>query len=468
MMREKKAQYQKAAYLTFAGLALILLAMGFILSPSVGALAEGYGIMLTHPSLPDFDGLLHTGHFGSAFFNSGLLLLVVLAGYKITGTAIMGEQIAAAMMVLGFSFYGKNILNIWFPIIGVIFAALLRKKRLSEVMALAFFGTATSPIFSILAFGNERLGIGGTAAFWAGAAFATLAGMIIGLIADYLPTLHKRLILFNAGFAAGVSAMLINALQKAVGLGRSEYTSEFIDELAVGGGVAYGREANGILGLTLLVCFAYLIAVGLLMGGGRDSLRLFAHRSRGGNFTEQFGFAATLINMGAVGLIATLYVFCTVRGQLAGPVFGGIFTAVGFAAFGITPRMFLPAMLGVYITAFLTGGILGVTEGGVFLDVAIARLSSQPMLLAAIFASGLCPVVGVYGDLAGIFVGAAHCILAPNVGVLHGWLSLYNNGYSVSLVATFLYPVFSRMKKPAEGAGEAPQAHLPETILIAE
>jgi hypothetical protein len=67
------------------------------------------------------------------------------------------------------------------------------------------------------------------------------------------------------------------------------------------------------------------------------------------------------------------------------------------------------------------------------------------MLLAAIFSCGMAPIAGEHGVFAGMFVGAVHSLLVPNIGVLHGWMSLYNNGMSLSLVATFLHPIYSRL-----------------------
>jgi len=67
------------------------------------------------------------------------------------------------------------------------------------------------------------------------------------------------------------------------------------------------------------------------------------------------------------------------------------------------------------------------------------------MLLAAIFSCGMAPIVGEHGVLAGVIVGMIHSVLVTSTGMFHGWMSLYNNGLSLSLIATFLYPVYSRL-----------------------
>ena len=104
---EKKIEEYKI-YLVFIGLAVILLAMGMFYSPSMDDLWEGYLFILTHPSLADFDGLSAAGNYGTSFFNSGIVLLCTLMVLRLTKTRIQGVHIAAIMLMVGFSFYGKE------------------------------------------------------------------------------------------------------------------------------------------------------------------------------------------------------------------------------------------------------------------------------------------------------------------------------------------------------------------------
>ena len=426
---------QNTRLLIFLGLAVILMGMGLVLSPSLSALWEGYKIFLTHPGTLDFDGLKQAGHFGTAFFNAGLLLVTALGVYYATGTDIQGGQIAAAMMMMGFGFYGKNMLNVCFPIIGVFLRTWRRGKSLSSVSAMACFSTAMAPVFSVLAFGTKPLDPGSPLAISVGALAAILAGIIFAAMISYLPTLHHGYELFTAGFAAGLSCVIINCLLVAFGLGHEKYPYTPAD---------YVSGSNVQLGLLLLVLFAYLTVIGLIFGGGKQYKKMLLYRSKGGNYVEKFGFSACLINMGEIGILCLGYVFIT-GGQLCGPVYACIWTAVGFAMNGVSVRMFLPVMVGVYITAFVTGGMAALFAGEAFLAAALAKAASRGMLLCAIFACGLAPVVGRRGAAAGIFVAAEHCCLVGNIGVLHGWMSLYNNGLSLSLVAVFLYPAYVRI-----------------------
>ena len=440
---ESKNISNKVRLLTFYGMAVLFLIIGITQCGSFEAFKEGYKTILTAPSLIDFDGLKQAGQFGSAYINAFILLSIAMTLYAITGTEISGGTIAAAMMVTGFSFYGKNVLNIWPTIIGVLGYTAFKKKPLNTATGLACFSTALSPVFSVLAFGTERLGPGSPTAIAVGVIFGVIAGVLIGVLGGFLPKRHEGFVLYNAGFAAGLAGTLINSLLIAIGLGHERIAYAASD---------YVSGSNAILASFLAITFVYLFIVGVLLGGGKSFGKLLTHRSKGGDYVKEFGFGAALMNMGVIGALATVYVFLTGLGQLAGPVFGCIYTAAGFATNGVTILTYLPSMIGVYGMCFLTGGVSGAMAGNEFLASAIAKVSTRPMLLAAIFSCGIAPISGAFGFGAGILIGAIHSVLVPNTGVLHGWMSLYNNGYSLSLLATFLYPIYSWFGgKKAEG-----------------
>ena len=423
--------------LAFIGLSAILIGIGLYFSPSFEKLIEGYIYVLEHPAIADFDALApsHVDHFGTAFFNSGLLLICVTLIYRLTKTRISGVHVAAAMMVVGFSFYGKNIVNIWWPITGVFLHTIFKKRKLSSASALAFFSTALAPVFSVTVFGTEAIPSGSPQAYIIGIAMGILAGFLVGVIADHLPNIHRGYVLFNAGFAAGFVGILINALRLSLNIGHTTRPYTAAD---------YVSGANLQLGITLVIMFGYFMLLGLVWGGGKGFIKMVTFSSKGGNFIQKFGYAASLINMGFMGLISLAYVIL-VRGHLNGVVFACIFTACGFGANGNTARMYLPTMIGVFIAAFLTGGIGGLIAGQDFFTAAYLKFSSRGMLLAAIFSCGLAPVVGVHGALAGLLVGFAHAILVPYTGAFHGWMSLYNNGLSLSLIAVLLHPIYAQM-----------------------
>lgn len=427
-------------YLVFAGLAIILLAMGVILAPSLEALIDGYKAILQAPSTNDFDGLQAAGNFGSAFFNSGILVLIVLGIYKSLKVDMIGVHIAALMMVLGFSFYGKNIINIWWPMTGVILGALFDKKKISSVAPLIAFSTALSPVFSVLAFGTtEVLGFGEPLGYVVGIIGGIIAGFLLEVIADWMVKYHNGNVLFNAGFAAGIAGIGLYSVMQVIGLSHN-ITYEASD---------YVSGANIELGICLAILFGYLIIVGFILGGGSEIGKLVFKNAKGGNFVAEHGFGASLINMGINGFFVVAFVFATVKGQLAGPVFACIWTAVGFGANGVNLRTHAPLLIGVYAMNFIAGGVADMTagEGAVgFLEAGLIKAGSRGALLAAIFSCGLSPITAQYGFIVAILTGMLHAALVPNVGILHGRMSLYNNGLSLGLIAVFVAPLYDKLK----------------------
>ena len=148
------------------------------------------------------------------------------------------------------------------------------------------------------------------------------------------------------------------------------------------------------------------------------------------DFVVMEGFGASLINMGMNGLIATLYIIL-VKGDLNGPTVGGILTIVGFSAFGKHPKNIIPIFLGVYLGTF----------GKQW------NADDPSLQLAALFGTTLAPIAGKYGWFWGIIAGFIHSSAAQSVGVLHGGLNLYNNGFAAGIVATSLVPIIQSFEK---------------------
>jgi hypothetical protein len=462
MSEDIKITPQSTIYLVFIGFAVILIGMAVFYSPSMEELFSGFIYILTHPSVADFDGLSKPGNLGSAHLNAGLVLLLVLLTYKLTNTTISGLQIASAMLAMGFAYYGKNCINIWWPVLGVFIHAMYQKKPLSQVTAMAFFSSAISPIFSAFAFGTTNLGYGTPLAIMMGAAFGIFSGVLVSILAPHLVVLHKGYVLFNIGFAAGIVGIFMHSIRQSLNLGHSQAIMNELPSPSLGyverytdiGMDAYITGANFVLGPMLFIMFAYLIICGILLGGTKRYIReLRWYRSKAGNYVEKFGFAPVLLNMGFVGIAATAYIFFAdmlVEGHLGGPLFAGVLTAVGFGANGVTVRTHLSLMLGVFLAAFFGGGIAGAIAGDPFFIAGMTRVGTRTMLLAALFICGMCPVPGEHGFKAGVIMGIAHALIIPYVGAFHGWMNLYNNGLALAIVATFLYPIYEKWGQPKE------------------
>jgi len=145
----------------------------------------------------------------------------------------------------------------------------------------------------------------------------------------------------------------------------------------------------------------------------------------GTDYLKSEGGAATLINMGVNGLVA-MYFLVLLGGELNGPTIGSIFTIVGFSATGKHVRNILPIMCGVWIASWIK----------------IWDITAPSASLAFLLSTTLAPIAGQFGVFAGLLAGFLHSSVALNVGIVHGGMNLYNNGFAGGLVAMFLVPVF--------------------------
>ena len=68
-------------------------------------------------------------------------------------------------------------------------------------------------------------------------------------------------------------------------------------------------------------------------------------------------------------------------------------------------------------------------------------ISNQSYINSVAFATGLCPIVGRYGSLAGIAAGMLCAALCTSTSALHGGLMLYNGGFTAGIAALILIPV---------------------------
>ncbi|NCC56937.1 MAG: DUF1576 domain-containing protein, partial [Synergistales bacterium] len=155
----------------------------------------------------------------------------------------------------------------------------------------------------------------------------------------------------------------------------------------------------------------------------RNSGRLIA------DFVDMFDFPATLINMGASGLLATGYLYFS-GGDFNGPTLGGLLTIAGFSAMGKTPVNITPILLGVMLGS--------VTKTW--------SLTDPPIQLAALFSTTLAPIAGEFGWMAGVLAGYIHSSVVLNVGVLHAGFNLYNNGFAGGMVAAILVPLLEAFR----------------------
>lgn len=397
-------------YRDFYIFSLILIIFGLSLD-SITDIYRGIINIITSPSILVSD-YMEIGGLGASFVNAGFMLLISLFLAEKSGAVITGALVAGIFNIIGFSFFGKNILNSLPLMIGVYLYTKIKKYPISNFMHIMCFVTGISPLISLLVFGlGFSLPVGLLLGF--------IAGIIIGLaiipISSSFVKFHDGYSLYNVGFTLGIIGIIFAGILRMF--------DREIQTLYQ----AYNGNDSYIFAFILLLCM-YLLFYGLYKNKGFEGYKqniLDQSGSLINDYTIDAGKYLVMINMGLNGLLAILYVKLS-SGIINGPILGGIFSVIGFSAFGKHPRNIFPIMVGVYFTSLINK----------------YEPSSTTAILTGLFSTTLAPIAGEFGFLAGIFAGFAHKAVATNTGLIHGGINLYNNGLAGGIVAAVLVPLY--------------------------
>lgn len=392
------------------------LLIGLFLCGSLEALIEGLKSILLSPTILITD-FLEVGGLGPSFVNASLIGFFNLYLLKRYRLRINGLLIAAYMTVLGFAFFGKNVFNILPIYTGGYLYCRYQKIEMKNIILIIMFGTALAPIVSEMAFGH------GMDTFFSlpfGIGLGLLIGFIIVPLSGHMLKFHDGFNLYNIGFTAGIIGTVFTSMLRSF---RMEIQPEHILYLG----------QSKMIALLLMCLFIYLMIVGYVLnkevlGQYRQILKYKGRTIT--DFTQLVGYGMTFFNMGIMGIGALIYVLA-VGGVINGPVLAALFTVIGFAAFGKQPKNCLPLVLGVIGTALLMG----------------YDLSSTGLIISVLFSTTLAPIAGTYGFVAGAIAGSLHLAIVMNIGVIHGGINLYNNGFSGGLVAGFLVPIIDAFRR---------------------
>ncbi|MEG2679955.1 MAG: DUF1576 domain-containing protein, partial [Oscillospiraceae bacterium] len=359
----------------------------------------------------------------AAFMNAALVTLISLAILFFSGDPLNGYSVVEIGLMAGFSFFGKNVTNIWPIMIGTYLYSKVRKEPFSKYASVALLATSLAPATSFLAladgWGNPLLGI----------TSGLVIGFIIPPISAYTFRIQNGMNLYNMGFACGVVALILVPLMDS--FANSPEPALF-----------WAEGYNFQLGIVLACLCLALILIGFfglgspvwsVWAGYRKLLRTTGRAPS--DYLRMFGGAPVLVNMGVNGLVATGYILL-IGGDLNGPTLGGIFTIIGFSAFGKHLLNITPVMFGVIV-------------GGMFMHWSLSDPSVQ---LAGLFCTTLAPISGYFGWPFGILAGFLHSSVVLQTGAPVGGVNLYNNGFSGGLIAIVLYPALTaivRRRNPA-------------------
>lgn len=354
------------------------------------------------------------GGVAATFFNAASVMAIALILFDLLKVRITGPGIACVLLCAGFSMFGKDVINIW-PIIGGVFLYAKRQNdRFDKYIYNALYGTALAPIFTeIFLIRGDLISL--LLAIGSG----LLIGFIIPPLSTYCLRVHQGYSLYNVGFSAGLVGTLVVSLLRSFG-----YMPE--------SQLVWTYEYNYLVisYLVLLFCFLFVFGWYLCDWKIKPMTQLYRHSGRlMSDFVLMDGLAPVLMNMGLLGLLSMAYLFVT-GGSINGATIGGIFTVVGFGAFGKHLKNVPPIILGVYLGSLLK----------------VWNIHDPAVQLAALFGTCLAPIAGQYGWKYGIIAGFLHSSMVLSIGSFHGGLNLYNNGFSAGMVALILIPLIESIK----------------------
>ncbi|MGN0159321.1 MAG: DUF1576 domain-containing protein [Brotaphodocola sp.] len=408
-MKSKKALSREQKFLLLSLMPIYFIATAFIFY-SPGDLIRGLVEIIYEPDFLITDYFV-IGGVGASFLNAGILSLISIVIVYCLDMDVDGHTITSACLMFGFSLFGKNLLNIWAILVGVILYAKYHKTPVSRYIYIGFYGTSLSPII--------------TQVMWVGewpvlmrVVVSLLIGITIGFVlpplATHVHAAHKGYSLYNVGFAGGIIATIIVSLLKSFGI-----TTE--------SRLIWSSGNNPWFLVVLSIFFGGMIVLGFI--GDRKVLEKYRSILKstghgGSDYYKTNGGAATMVNMGVNGLFVT-WLFHLLGGDLNGPTIGSIFTVVGFSATGKHIRNIAPVMFGVWMAS----------------KAKQWNITDPSPALAFMLSTTLAPIAGEFGILAGILAGFLHSSVALNVGIVYGGMNLYNNGFAGGLVAIFLVPI---------------------------
>jgi hypothetical protein len=143
------------------------------------------------------------------------------------------------------------------------------------------------------------------------------------------------------------------------------------------------------------------------------------------DFYKEFGLAATLFNVGTIGLFSLVLVV-GLNFRLSGPMLAGIYTFMAFGSYGKHTRNSMPVIVGL----LLAGTMMPYLN-----ESSSLALTNVGPSIAVFFVTALAPISGKFGIVFGIIAGFIHLVIAPQALALQGGFDLYNNGFTAGLVA---------------------------------
>ncbi|MCL2235289.1 MAG: DUF1576 domain-containing protein [Defluviitaleaceae bacterium] len=426
-----------------------------------------YGLwsIINNPAILPLDHIA-MGGIGPSFVNAGLVGFIILGGFKFAKLPISGPQMAVLGIVVGFSFMGKNILNILPILLGaLLYSAFMKGKggnlrdTYKNHITMAGFATCLAPVVTQPAFIPQFTDVAGQ---WLGVVIGVVFGLAIGFfinaMAVFIRKSHEGLNLYNIGWGAGLFAIALTAIYGAFGIENFVNSAparglggQVVDiygnyrQLSLPG--AYNIEIYGyIIFLSL-----FFIVMGVLSGAKASDIKECLYLKAGdskfiNNFLAKYGHGKTYLAMGLLGVMI-LAVTLPLGININGPILAAVITVVGWGGFGKAVANAAAIGLGVLIAGMLRYFILPGHEQWAHYNL-LEYLRTQPVIwTSALWGMCLSPMARFFGWKWAIPIGMLHFVLAATIANFHWGQQLYNNGLAAGFVCLIMIPLIRALDK---------------------
>lgn len=404
---------KKSFYLPI--LALIMIILAFIFN-TPNEIFVGYKNILLSSSILTTD-YIAIGTLGGALVNAASILILNLVILRLLNLRMSGLIYAALYMILGFSFFGKNILNSLPIYIGIYLYAFLNKIPVKNLVISLLFSSGISPLVSYLIFGFDLayyisipLGIGA----------GIVAGLMVPAISSHTIKFHQGYNLFNVGFSLGIISLAFNGVLRAFNLRASEIS-------------ILSNDHNLFLYLFVAILALVLLIAGIILNPKSFKMIPDLYKRSGrlvSDYIRDYGVSIVMINQASL-LTFEILICLIFKIELNGAIFGTILAVSGFAGAGLHLKNTSFVMLGAILMCLITK----------------TNITSTSIIIGILFSAGVAPIAGRYGIVAGIIAGMLHIAILPLCRSFQGGYDLYNNGFCAGFVACILIAIIEAFKK---------------------
>ena len=416
-------------FFAFVGVVFLVAA---VCMPDRSTMLSGFWQILSQPCKVTTN-YFSVGGYAATFLNMGLVALIMAGLFHVTKTNVNNVSTLAFLLTLGFCSWGIHVLNMWFTMLGVVIANLIKKEKFYANVNAMLFTTGVAPIISelLVRYPNaETIGFN-----LLGFVLAVVAGIIVGIIVSaglgHSPNVHKGFNLYSAALPVGMSMFFLNGmLYKVMGIDLPGTTGDMA--------VASASTVN----IFCIVLFGLFIVFALLLGCSfKDYWGLLKNRNQVNNVSGTLGNAMLLMNAGVFGLFILGY-YNLIGASFNGVTFGLIFCMLCTCNSGSRPSNVWPIMLGYVVASTVTGWISPLLGGNFALAV-----NAQAIVIGLCYANGLSPICDKYGWQYAFLAAMIHYTLVTLVPNIHGGFCLYNGGFTGIFVCIILVPVLEKFCK---------------------